>query len=201
MRLVAEALACQRSGRPVFEGLTFAVEPGTSLLLVGRNGAGKSSLLLILAGLLEPSAGSLRLEGGDPDLGLAGQSHYVGHRDALKPGLTPLEALAFWQAMLGTPAADAEEALERLGLGHAADLPCAYLSAGQRRRLALARLLVSRRPVWLLDEPTSALDAASQGLFERLVADHLAAGGLAVAATHVPLAFPGAGTLRIGAGP
>jgi heme exporter protein A len=198
MRLLAEDLSCQRSGRPVFAGLSFAVEAGGSLVLTGRNGAGKSSLLLILAGLLDPAAGTLRLEGGAAERTLAEQAHYVGHRDALKASLTPLEALAFWQAMLGGAATQPEEALERLGLGHAIDLPCGYLSAGQRRRLALARLLVSRRHVWLLDEPTSALDAASQALFETLVADHLAAGGIAVAATHVPLAFPGAATLRIG---
>jgi heme exporter protein A len=198
MRLLAEDLSCQRSGRPVFAGLSFAVEAGGSLVLTGRNGAGKSSLLLILAGLLDPAAGTLRLEGGAAERTLAEQAHYVGHRDALKASLTPLEALTFWQAMLGGAATQPEEALERLGLGHAIDLPCGYLSAGQRRRLALARLLVSRRHVWLLDEPTSALDAASQALFETLVADHLAAGGIAVAATHVPLAFPGAATLRIG---
>lgn len=197
MRLLADDLSCQRSGRPVFSGLSFAVDAGASLLLTGRNGAGKSSLLLILAGLLEAAGGTASLEGGG-ERSLGEQSHYVGHRDALKAALTPLEALAFWQAMLGHPAADPEAALERLGLGHALDLPCAYLSAGQRRRLALARLLVSRRPVWLLDEPTSALDASSQALFEALVAEHCADGGIAVAATHVPLAFPGAATLRIG---
>jgi heme exporter protein A len=198
MRLTADALTCQRSGRVVFEALSFQVEPGTSLLLTGRNGAGKSSLLLIMAGLLEPAGGSLKAEGGDPERSLGEQSHYVGHRDALKPSLTPLEALAFWRAMLGPGPTDPEAALARMGLDHAADLPCGYLSAGQRKRLALARLLVSRRPVWLLDEPTSALDAASQRLFEDLVAEHLASGGLAVAATHVPLAFPAATTLRIG---
>jgi heme exporter protein A len=198
MRLIAEALSCQRSGRPVFAGISFAVEAGGALLLTGRNGAGKSSLLLILAGLLEKEAGRLQLEGGDAERSLGEQAHYVGHRDALKQALTPLETLAFWQGMLGSPATPALEALDRLGLSHAAELPCAYLSAGQRRRLALARLLVSRRPLWLLDEPTSALDAGSQRLFERIVADHLRAGGIAAAATHVPLAFPGAETLRIG---
>ncbi|MFO1150788.1 MAG: heme ABC exporter ATP-binding protein CcmA [Alsobacter sp.] len=198
MRLIADALSCQRSGRTVFEGLSFRVEPGASLLLTGRNGAGKSSLLLILAGLLEPAGGALRAEEGDPERSLAEQAHYVGHRDALKPSLTPLEALDFWQAMLGPGRTQPEAALERMGLGHALDLPCGYLSAGQRKRLALARLLVSHRPLWLLDEPTAALDTASQALFEGLVAEHLAAGGLAVAATHFPLAFPAATTLRIG---
>jgi heme exporter protein A len=199
MRLTVEALSCQRSGRPVFAGVSFVIDGGGSLLLTGRNGAGKSSLLLILAGLLEAEAGMVRLEGGDAERSVGEQAHYVGHRDALKPALTPHETLAFWQAMLGGAATPPLEALDRLGLAHAADLPCAYLSAGQRRRLALARLLVSRRPLWLLDEPTSALDSASQRLFEGIVADHLSGGGLAVAATHVPLAFPGAGALRLGA--
>jgi heme exporter protein A len=192
LRLVAQDLACERSGRPVFSGLGFAVAGGETLVLTGRNGAGKSSLLLVLAGLLAPAAGRLALEGGDGERTLGEQAHYVGHRDALKPALTPTETLQFWQAMLGGASAAPADALDRLGLGHAADLPCAYLSAGQRRRLALARLLVSRRPVWLLDEPTSALDAASQALFATLVGEHLQAGGLAVAATHVPLGIAGA---------
>lgn len=200
MRLIAENLSCERSGRPVFSGLSFRVAAGESLVLTGRNGAGKSSLLLMLAGQVAPAEGVLRLEGGG-DRSLPELSHYLGHRDALKPSLTPLEALAFWQAMLGYPARDPEDALARLGLAHAADLPCAYLSAGQRRRLALARLLVSARPVWLLDEPTSALDAASQRLFDTMVDEHLAGGGLAVAATHVPLGFRTASRLQLGGAP
>ena len=154
---------CQRSGRPVFAGDQLrSWRRRGALVLTGRNGAGKSSLLLMLAGLLEPAGGRLELEGRGAERSLAELAHYVGHRDALKPALTPLETLEFWQAMLGSPADAGRHALKRLALDHAADLPCAYLSAGQRRRLALARLLVSRRPLWLLDEPTSALDAASQ---------------------------------------
>ncbi|PSC06986.1 heme ABC exporter ATP-binding protein CcmA [Alsobacter soli] len=198
MRLVVENLACERSGRPVFQGVSFAVDEGEAVALVGRNGAGKSTTLQILAGLLEPSGGSILLDGGHDDRTLPEQAHYVGHRDALKPALTPHEALGFWQAMLGEPAIDPDEALDRLGLGHAADLPCAYLSAGQRRRLALARLLVSDRPVWLLDEPTSALDAASQQLFAQIVNRHLERGGLVVAATHGPLGVRETASVRIG---
>lgn len=199
MRLVVENLACERSGRPIFSGVGFALDEGQALAVTGRNGAGKSTLLQILAGLLEPASGTILLDGGHDERTLPEQAHYVGHRDALKPALTPLEALAFWQAMLGEPSMAPDDALDRLDLGHAADLPCAYLSAGQRRRLALARLLVSDRPVWLLDEPTSALDAGSQALFAELVESHLERGGLVIAATHAPLGLREAATIRIGA--
>ena len=198
MRLVVEGLACERSGRPVFEGLSFTASAGTAIVLLGPNGAGKSSLLAILAGLIEAPAGVMRLEGGDPEASLGEQAHYLGHRDAVKPALTPRETLETWRALLGAPLATPDVALDRLGLAHAADLPCAYLSAGQRRRLALARLLVARRPLWLLDEPTAALDHASQRVFAGLVAEHLAAGGIAVAATHIPLGIDGAIELHLG---
>jgi heme exporter protein A len=198
MRLVAEQVACQRAGRAVFSGLSFSVGGGAALVLTGRNGAGKSSLLMMLAGLVEPAAGALRLEGATGERTLPEEAHYVGHRDALKPALTALESLEFWQAMLGRPAMAPAQALEEVGIGHAADFPCAWLSAGQRRRLALARLLVSARPVWLLDEPTSALDAASQDRFAALARTHLEGGGIVVAATHTPLGLPGQTELRLG---
>ncbi len=198
MRLVATDLACTRSGRPIFSGLSFSVAAGEAMVLTGRNGAGKSSLLLMLAGLLDIAGGRIALEQADDERTVAEQAHYLGHRDALKPGLTPREMLEFWQGLLGAPRAAPEDALERMGLGHAVDLPCAYLSAGQRRRLAIARLLVSRRPLWLLDEPTSALDAASQTLFEHIVDEHLDAGGLVVAATHMPLGFRTLHRLAVG---
>jgi heme exporter protein A len=198
MRLVAENLACVRSGRAVFAGLSFALDAGEALVVTGPNGAGKSSLLRLLAGLIEPAGGTLRLDGASDERTLPEEAHYVGHRDALKATLTPRESLEFWRDMLGRPRLDPETALETMGLGHAVDLPGAYLSAGQRRRLALSRLLVSGRPVWLLDEPTSALDTASQALFADLVRAHLAGGGLVVAATHLPLGFEGARTLDLG---
>jgi heme exporter protein A len=198
MRLVADNLACARSGRAVFTDVGFSLEAGEALVVTGPNGAGKSSLLRVLAGLLEPAAGTIRFEGASDERTLPEEAHYVGHRDALKPALTPRESLAFWQAMLGRPRQDPEEALDRMGLRHAADLPGAYLSAGQRRRLALARLLVSGRPVWLLDEPTSALDAGSQALFAEIVRDHLAGNGLVVAATHMPLGLDNPRSLPLG---
>jgi heme exporter protein A len=143
------------------------------------------------------SGGEIALEGGDAELTLAEQAHYLGHRDALKPALSVMENLLFWRDFLGGIASEAQPALKRVGLDHAAHLPAAYLSAGQRRRLSLARLLVVHRPVWLLDEPTAALDAAGQTMFAKLMTDHLARDGMIVAATHGPLGIE-ARELRIG---
>ena len=193
LALVVDGLAAERGGRAVFADLTFTARGGEALAVTGRNGAGKSTLLRVLAGLLRPSAGRIALEphdAGDPETPLAERAHYLGHLDALKPALTPLEHLATMAALLGgtrRAAATPEEALERVALGHAADLPCATLSAGQRRRVALARLLVADRPLWLLDEPSTALDTASQAVLLGMMRDHLAGGGLIVAATHGPL--------------
>ncbi|MCZ0734748.1 heme ABC exporter ATP-binding protein CcmA [Phreatobacter sp. AB_2022a] len=189
MRLHAEALACQRGGRTVFRDLSFQAEAGEALQVVGRNGAGKSSLLRMIAGLVPVAAGAIRLDGGDPEASIGEQAHYCGHQDAFKPALTVKENLAFWTAFLGGPATgdDLLAALARLGLDHLADLPAGYLSAGQRRRLALARLVSIARPLWLLDEPTAALDQASQQVLASLMAAHLAGGGLILAATHGPL--------------
>lgn len=199
VRLIAEDLACRRSGRRVFSSLSFVLEPGEALAVTGRNGAGKSSLLAVLAGRLAPASGRVRTEDAGDLLALAEGLHAVGHRDALKGGLTARENLAFAQALLGAPRLAPEAALAELGLAHAADLPVAYLSAGQRRRVALARLLVAHRPLWLLDEPTSALDAASQTALARLVARHRAEGGLVIAATHQALDYPDLRTLALGA--
>jgi len=190
MRLVVSGLSSIRSGRPVFSALGFEVHSGEALAVTGPNGVGKSSLLRIIAGLLPASDGQINLEGGDAEASLGEEAHYLGHRDALKPSLSPIETLSFWQSMLGRPRLDPHQALIQVGLGHAADLPSGYLSAGQRRRLALARLLVSRRSVWLLDEPTSALDAAAEAMFNGLVGEHLASGGMVLVATHTPLGFP-----------
>ena len=196
MRIIVENLACRRSGRLVFDGLSFSLGDTEALLVTGRNGAGKSSLLAMLAGRLRPAAGAIRTEGvEDEDLGQ--RMHLVGHRDALKSALTAEENLAFARDVLGAAALSPREALAAVGLAHAASLPVAYLSAGQRRRVALARLLVAHRPLWLLDEPTSALDAASQDTLVHLMTAHLAGGGLIVAATHAALPIGGAKALRI----
>jgi heme exporter protein A len=197
MRLSGRGVRCVRGGREVFPGLDFEATSGEALAVTGPNGSGKTSLLRILAGLLAMAAGSIDLDGGDAELTLPEQAHYLGHRDAMKPALSVVENLSFWRDFLGGEAFDAGESLAAMGLDHAARLPAAYLSAGQRRRLSIARLLVVRRPVWLLDEPTSALDTAGQNLFTGLMRDHLARGGLIIAATHTPLGVD-ARELRIG---
>jgi len=197
MRLSGRGVRCVRGGREVLSGLDFEVSAGQALAVTGPNGSGKTSLLRIVAGLLALAGGSIDLDGGGAELTLAEQAHYLGHRDAMKPALSVLENLSFWRNFLGGEAFDAQESLSKVGLDHAAHLPAAYLSAGQRRRLSIARLLAVRRPIWLLDEPTSALDAAGQTLFADLTRDHLARGGLVLAATHAPLGIE-AKELKIG---
>jgi heme exporter protein A len=197
MRLTGCGIRCVRGGREVFPCLDFETSSGEALAVTGPNGSGKTSLLRLIAGLLTIAAGSIGLEGGEAELTLPEQAHYLGHRDPLKPALSVTENLAFWRDYLGGEAFDPAESLAAVGLDHAAKLPAAYLSAGQRRRLSIARLLVVTRPVWLLDEPASALDAAGQSLFAKLMGDHLARGGLIVAATHSPLGIA-ARELRIG---
>jgi heme exporter protein A len=200
VRLSVTDLACARAERRVFSGVSFGLGPGEALVVTGRNGAGKSTLLAALAGTLRPASGTIIAE----DVGertLPECLHLVGHRDGLKAALTAEENLAFARDLLGgavRAGVPPGEALDAVGLGHAAALPVAYLSAGQRRRVGLARLLVARRPLWLLDEPTAALDAGSQARLAAMMRDHLGGGGLLVVATHAPLDLPGARALVIG---
>jgi heme exporter protein A len=196
MILSAQALNCQRGGRSIFEGLGFSVAGGEALLVTGRNGAGKSSLLRMIAGLLRIAGGTLSLAGGDPERSIGEQAHYLGHSDALKPALTVQENLAFWTAWLGGDG-EPHAALAAVGLDMLAELPAAYLSAGQKRRLSIARIVAVKRPLWLLDEPTSALDTASQAVLLDLMRGHLAGGGMIIAATHLPLGIEGARELRL----
>ncbi|HET9019273.1 MAG TPA: heme ABC exporter ATP-binding protein CcmA [Acetobacteraceae bacterium] len=194
--LQAEGLATIRGERLVFSGLSFRVPQGGALLLTGPNGAGKSTLLRLLAGLGRLEAGRLLWQGEDAldDLAAhAGRVAYLGHLDAVKLGLSVVENLRAW----GSRTAVAE-ALAALGLTALAELPARLLSAGQRRRLALARLMMRAAPIWLLDEPTLGLDTASVGRFGAMLARHRAGGGIVVAATHLPLPLPGADELGLG---
>jgi heme exporter protein A len=196
--LQVDGVAAFRGGRLVFRDLGFTVPAGGALTLTGPNGAGKSTLLRVLAGLLPPAAGRVLWQGqdalSDPPLH-ARRVAYVGHQDAIKPGLTAAENLAF-AARIGRVPVSA--GLAAMGLSTLADLPARMLSAGQRRRLALARLALWQAPLWLVDEPTLGLDTRAIGLFESLVSAHQARGGIVVAATHTALAFAGAAELRLG---
>jgi heme exporter protein A len=197
MRLSGRGLRCVRGGREVFSGLDFEGVAGAALAVTGPNGSGKTSLLRLIAGLLHPAGGSIVLAGGDAELTLPEQAHYLGHRDALKPALSVMENLSFWRDFLGGEAGDAAASLARVGIDHAAHLPAGFLSAGQRRRLSIARLLSVKRPIWLLDEPATALDVAGQAVFVGLMREHLSGGGMIIAATHAPLGIE-AKELRIG---
>ena len=174
--------------------LSFSVAAGGALVLTGPNGAGKSTLLRVLAGLLRPAAGRVLWRGEDMRAEVAAHVAYVGHQDAVKPGLTVAENLRF-AARLGGGVVDA--GLAALGIANLAELPARMLSAGQRRRLALARLALTSAPIWLLDEPTLGLDAGAVALVGTLVAAHRECGGVIVAATHLPLPLPEAAELRL----
>ncbi|GLQ54466.1 heme ABC exporter ATP-binding protein CcmA [Devosia nitrariae] len=194
--LTATGLACRRGERVLAEGLEFTVPSGGILLLKGANGAGKTTLLMTLLGALRPASGRFAFEGVDTESAFI---HFLGHRNAVKPHLTLAENLAFWASVNGGGGLSSPAALEAVGLGPVAGLDAGYLSAGQTRRLALARLLVTPRPVWLLDEPTAALDTQGEAMVAALIDAHLTAGGLAVAATHLPLPLRSArvGELRL----
>ena len=196
--LTVGGLAVERGGRVLLAGLAFTVRPGQALAVMGENGVGKSSLLRAVAGLIPRAAGqvALRLGAGD-DAPLGERLHYLGHGNGLKAGLTAAANIRFLQRWGGRAVGTPEAALAAVGLAHCADIPAGLLSAGQKRRVALAALVAARRPLWLLDEPATALDAGSEALLVGLLADHLASGGLALMALHAPLALPMA-TLRLG---
>ncbi|MFO1190113.1 MAG: heme ABC exporter ATP-binding protein CcmA [Alphaproteobacteria bacterium] len=194
-RLTAHGLACRRGGRLVFAGLDLALDPGDMLVITGANGSGKSSLLRLLAGLVRPAAGRLSWAGQDitaADGAFGSHAHYLGHADGCKPTLSGLENLAFWVALReGCPLAEARVAaaqgLAWQGLEAITDIACRYLSAGQKKRVSLARLAASPAPLWLLDEPTLGLDALAIHRLTGAIEGHLARGGLVIATTHVDL--------------
>jgi heme exporter protein A len=196
--LAALDLSCQRGGRTVFRGLSFALSPGEALLVTGPNGAGKTSLLRQIAGLLPLAGGDLRLDGADADAERPELCHYVGHLNAVKTSLSVAENLAFWAEFLGRDGASLARALDAFGLTPLADLPAGLLSAGQRRKLALSRLFAAERPIWLLDEPQTSLDTASLQSLDTAMAAHLGAGGIAVIASHTPLKTKFAHKLALG---
>jgi heme exporter protein A len=199
VRLSCIDLAASRGGRTVFEGLSFSIAPGSLLAVTGPNGVGKSTLLRVIAGLLRPDRGEVRLDP-PPDAGGHAAIHYLGHLDALKRAFTVRENVAFWRTVWdGT--GNIDEALDTVGLFGRDHLPVATLSAGQRRRVAIARLLVAARPLWLLDEPATALDAAGEAMLGRVIHAHLETGGLVVAATHRDLAVSAGTTLALEALP
>ena len=188
--LEVQSLACIRGGRLVFRELDFALEAGRALAIEGPNGAGKTSLLRMIAGFLAPASGTIRLQtntseisGGEERGKLCG---WVGHHDGVKPQLSVAENLNFFASLYGAEK-PVELALSEVGLARLAGLPGQYLSAGQKRRLALARLKLSNRPLWLMDEPLASLDAAGKKLASNMIAAHCASGGMVVAATHEPL--------------
>jgi heme exporter protein A len=188
--LTAEKLACVRGSRRLFDGLSFSVKAGQALALEGANGAGKTSLLRLIAGFLPQAAGRVFVTENGQEIADGEERGrfigWLGHHDALKASFTVAEQLAFFGKLYGGNG-DQAALLEQVGLTRQAELPCRYLSAGQRRRLGLARLLLSQRPLWLLDEPFAALDTAGKGLVARLIALHCGQGGMVIAATHEPL--------------
>jgi heme exporter protein A len=203
VQLTAEKLILCRGGRTVVDGLSFALKGGEALLLTGANGAGKTTLLRALAGFIVPTEGSVRFAGAGFEEVSEGREHlhFVGHLDGTKAHLSVAENLSFWARYLGhNPASGASlrAALDRFGLGGLEDIPAGYLSAGQRRRLALARLAVAERPLWLLDEPTVSLDASAIQMLIAATNEHVAGGGMAVVATHVALGLEQAREIRLG---
>ncbi|MEG9861828.1 MAG: heme ABC exporter ATP-binding protein CcmA [Parvularculales bacterium] len=200
--LVAEGLACERGGRRIFSDVAFTLSSGDALVIRGGNGSGKTSLLRILAGLATAASGRITLEeGGFSPLHRGGCLHYVGHRDGLKASLSAQENLSFWATFLGGnkhTAKTVTSALAAFGLPYVLPVPVAHLSAGERRRIALARLLTVQRPVWLLDEPTTGLDSPSRTKLADIINRHRAEGGLLVMTTHDAYTPDEAITLKLG---
>ncbi|MCZ7446831.1 heme ABC exporter ATP-binding protein CcmA [Agrobacterium rhizogenes] len=203
MDLTAENLGVRRGEDFIFMNISFKLSDGEARVLTGRNGSGKSTLLRTVAGLLRPEKGRVKIagEGIDAEMRPSEACHYLGHRNAMKTELTVAENLRFWKDFLGdfpgSTGVAIDEAAEIVGLAGIIHLPFGYLSAGQQRRFAMAKLLVASRPVWILDEPTAALDRAADAMFTDLVKSHLGKGGIVLAATHQPLGLEKAQELQM----
>ncbi|MBL1405178.1 MAG: heme ABC exporter ATP-binding protein CcmA [Rhizobiales bacterium] len=187
MKLVAETISVNRGIKRVVQDLSFEVEQSEALIVTGENGAGKSTLLRAIAGLLPLDSGSVDLQGGKEELLLREQCHYLGHQNGLKTALSVKENLEFWQNFSGEPDFAIQETLEIVGLAHTLDLPVGYLSTGMKRRIAIAKLLITRKQVWIVDEPTAGLDGASSKMFIDICSAFCDDGGILIAATHLPL--------------
>jgi heme exporter protein A len=196
MRLSGNGLMVERGQRPIFTDLNFAAMSGELVALTGPNGAGKTTLLRLIAGIIQPKAGTVDLEGGEVDLAIGQQAHMIGHQHGIKPALTVEENLRFWKDFLGGETL--QGGLEGFGLETLRDFPAGVLSAGQRRRLSLARLLVALRPIWLLDEPTTGLDQRSLVLLGEHMRGYLDHGGIIIAATHGPLGVKPTAIIALG---
>ncbi|MDZ7823866.1 MAG: heme ABC exporter ATP-binding protein CcmA [Ahrensia sp.] len=195
MKLIAENLSADRGEVRIFEKVSFELSAGEGMVVTGPNGAGKSTLLRVLAGFLRSSQGRVQLDGGE----LAPQSHFLGPNNGMKPNLSVAENLDFWRRYyVGT--SNIYDALEKVQLAHVRDMPFNDLSTGQKRRVAIARVFVAHRPVWLMDEPTSGLDSDAEAMFAALVADHMNGGGIVIAATHLPIVVKGMKRLRFEGG-
>ncbi len=187
-RLTFDGVACERGGRRLFEGLSFSLEAGGAALVTGQNGAGKSSLIRVAAGLLKPAEGKVVA---------TGERALLTEAAALDPELTVARALGFWAGLDGRRG-DVDAALAAVGLAQLAAVPVRLLSTGQRRRVAIARVVASGAPIWLLDEPANGLDHGAIGMLGALISEHRAGGGIAVIATHLPIRVPGAHGIVIG---
>jgi heme exporter protein A len=203
LQLIIDKLTVERGQRRVIDSFSLSIDSGEAVVLTGPNGAGKTTLIRAIGGFLKPVEGDIRLEGGDGERDLAAQCHYVGHLNGIKSSLTVAENLEFWASYLQQDGSQQDRAvpvtqvLEIFGLTTLAPVPAGYLSAGQKRRAGLARLLLTHRPVWLLDEPTVSLDAAATALLAKLIGEHTAGGGMVIAATHLPLGLVTSRTVEL----